>query len=156
MCPCPPTVQPTHQRKEQMDKRKFPFVPSVPFGATTVIPEPNFPAKPDEFVGRKPQLEAFRPTLKQGAATGRTPSFAVLGAWGIGKSSLLMKCSAICSKPEHAMLPVFFSVSTDSPECIASKTTLFHTGRDTKDHQRGPGSISGPVRGIGGHRYAHQ
>jgi hypothetical protein len=61
-----------------------------------VIPESNFPAKPDEFVGRKPQLEAFRQALRQGIVTGRAPSFAVLGEWGIGKSSLLSKCSAIC------------------------------------------------------------
>ena len=47
-----------------------------------MIPEPNFPAKPDEFVGRKPQLEAFRQALRQGIATGRTPSFAVLGEMG--------------------------------------------------------------------------
>lgn len=78
-----------------------------------MIPEPNFPAKPDEFVGRKPQLEVFRRTLKQGAATGRTPSFAVLGAWGIGKSSLLMKCSAVSAEPQFNMLPVPFSVSKE-------------------------------------------
>lgn len=78
-----------------------------------MIPEPNFPAKPDEFVGRKPQLEAFRRALKQGAATGRTPSFAVLGALGIGKSSLLLKCSAVCAEPQFNMLPVPFSVSKE-------------------------------------------
>ncbi len=81
--------------------------------ATTVIPEPNFPAKPDQFVGRKPQLEAFRQALRQGTATGRTPSFAVLGAWGIGKSSLLLKCSAVCAEPQFNMLPVPFSVSKE-------------------------------------------
>ena len=78
-----------------------------------MIPEPNFPAKPDEFVGRKPQLEAFRQALRQGIVTGRTPSFAVLGEWGIGKSSLLSKCSAICEEPEFEMLPVPFSVSNE-------------------------------------------
>src|SRR5439155_18089266 len=67
--------------------------------------------------GRKgTPFRAFSPTIKpefpqvlaQGLLTGRTPSFAVLGDWGVGKSSLLLKYSAICSKPEHAMLPVFF------------------------------------------------
>ena len=28
-----------------------------------MIPEPNFPVKPDEFVGRRPQVEAFRQAL---------------------------------------------------------------------------------------------
>jgi hypothetical protein len=48
-----------------------------------MIPEPNFPAKPEEFVRRKVQIQAFRRALQQGLATGRTPSFAVLGEWGI-------------------------------------------------------------------------
>lgn len=78
-----------------------------------MVPEPNFPAQPDEFVGRDTQIEAFRQVLAQGLLTGRTPSFAVLGDWGVGKSSLLLKNSAICSKPEHAMLPVFFTVPTE-------------------------------------------
>jgi len=78
-----------------------------------VLPEPNFPARPDEFVGRKPQVEAFEQVLVQGLLTGRTPSFAVLGDWGVGKSSLLLKYSAISSGLDYAMLPVFFSVSTE-------------------------------------------
>jgi AAA ATPase domain len=78
-----------------------------------VVPEPNFPAQPDEFIGRNNQIEAFREVLAQGLLTGRTPSFAVLGDWGVGKSSLLLKYSAICSGQDYAMLPVFFSVSTE-------------------------------------------
>jgi hypothetical protein len=78
-----------------------------------VVPEPNFPAQPDEFVGRNTSIEAFRQVLAQGLLTGRTPSFAVLGDWGVGKSSLLLKYSAICSGAQYAMLPVFFSVSTE-------------------------------------------
>ena len=94
----------------------IPFVTSVPIrrnGATAVVPEPNFPAQPDEFVGRDTQIEAFRQVLAQGLLTGRTPSFAVLGDWGVGKSSLLLKYSAICSKPDYGMLPVFFTVPTE-------------------------------------------
>jgi len=78
-----------------------------------VIPEPNFPVQPDEFVGRQPQIDAFRHTLRQGIATARTPSVAVLGDWGIGKSSLLMKYAAVCVEPEFNMLPVPFSVSKE-------------------------------------------
>ncbi len=78
-----------------------------------MVPEPNFPARPNEFVGRSTQVEAFRQVLAQGQLTGRTPSFAVLGDWGVGKSSLLLKYSAVCSGPEYAMLPVFFSVWTE-------------------------------------------
>ena len=78
-----------------------------------MIPQPNFPARPEEFVGRNGAIEAFREVLAQGMLTGRTPSSAVLGDWGVGKSSLLFKYSAICSGPEYAMLPVFFSISTE-------------------------------------------
>ena len=78
-----------------------------------MIPQPNFPARPDEFVGRNGPIEAFREVLAQGTLTGRTPSCAVLGDWGVGKSSLLLKYFAICSGPDYAMLPVFFSISTE-------------------------------------------
>src|SRR5438876_188163 len=108
----------------------IPFVTSVPIprnGATAVVPEPNFPAQPDEFVGRDTQIEAFRQVLAQGLLTGRTPSFAVLGDWGVGKSSLLLKYSAICSKPEHAMLPVFFSVSTELSDYKCFAESLLDT-----------------------------
>jgi hypothetical protein len=80
------------------------------------VPEPNFmnfPAQPDEFVGRNSQIEGFRQVLAQGLLTSRTPSFAVLGDWAVGKSSLLLKYSAICSRPQYAILPVFLSVSTE-------------------------------------------
>src|SRR6266478_9203461 len=76
-------------------------------------PEPNFPARPDEFVGRSHHIEAFRQALRQGLAAGRTSSFAILGDWGIGKSSLLLKFAAVCSEPAFAILPVPFSASSD-------------------------------------------
>lgn len=92
-----------------------------------MIPEPNFPVKPREFVGRRLQIEAFRHALRQGIATGRTPSFAVLGEWGIGKSSLLLKCSAVCEEPEFRMLPVPFSVSKELSEYRQFAETLLDT-----------------------------
>src|SRR5260370_12214317 len=94
----------------------IPFVTSVPIprnGATAVVPEPNFPGQPGQCVGRNGAIEAFRQVLAHGLLTGRTPSFAVLGDWGVGKSSLLFKYLSICSGQEYAMLPVFFSVSTE-------------------------------------------
>lgn len=53
-----------------------------------MIPQPDLPVKPDEFVGRIPQIDAFRQRRSKGSSRGRTTSFAVLGDWGIGKSSL--------------------------------------------------------------------
>jgi len=99
-----------------------------------VIPEPNFPAKPEEFVGRRLQIEAFRRVLQQGLATGRTPSSAVLGEWGIGKSSLLLKCSVICAKPEYNMLPVPFSVSKELGDYRAFAEGLLDTFGEALAH----------------------
>jgi len=49
-----------------------------------VLPEPNFPVRPDEFIGRQAQIEIFCQALRQGLQAGRTASFAILGDWGIG------------------------------------------------------------------------
>ena len=78
-----------------------------------VLPEPNFPVKPDEFIGRRVHLETFADALQSSAATGRMASFAVLGEWGIGKSSLLLKLASACSDSATRMLPVTLSVSKD-------------------------------------------
>lgn len=78
-----------------------------------MLPEPNFPVEPDHFIGRTEHTEAFRKALQVGLTTGRTSSFAILGDWGIGKSSLLLKFATICTKPPFAMLPVFISASKD-------------------------------------------
>jgi hypothetical protein len=102
-----------HTEKQQMQQTQRLHLLHLLQRSTSVIPEPNFPAKPEEFVGRKLQIEAFRRALQRGRETGRTPSFAVLGDWGIGKSSLLLKCSVICTEPQFNVLPVQFSVSRE-------------------------------------------
>jgi hypothetical protein len=83
-----------------------------------MLPEPNFRVRPDEFVSRIREIEIFCQALQQGLMTGRTASFAILGDWGIGKSSLLLKLAALCSQSSFAMLPVFVSVSTDIPDYL--------------------------------------
>lgn len=77
-----------------------------------MLPEPNFPVKPDEFIGRQVHLDAFADALESSARTGRMASFAVLGDWGIGKSSFLLKLST-CSDPSSRMLPITLSVSKE-------------------------------------------
>jgi hypothetical protein len=88
-----------------------------------VVPDPNFPVRPDEFVGRR-QIEVFRQSLQQGLVTGRTASFAVLGDWGTGKSRLLLKLATLCAQPPFAMLPVLISVSTDIRDYLRLAETL--------------------------------
>jgi hypothetical protein len=90
-----------------------------------MLPEPNFRVRPDEFVGRIREVEIFCQALHQGLVTGRTASFAVLGDWGIGKSSLLLKLAALCSQSSFAMLPVFVSVCTDLALMIRDQFQFF-------------------------------
>jgi len=104
--------------------------------SASVIPEPNFPAKPEEFVGRKAQIEAFQRALQQGCETGRTPSFAVLGDWGIGKSSLLLKLSVICAELSYNILPVQFSVAKDLADYRAFAEGLLDTFSETLANSR--------------------
>src|SRR5438132_2071401 len=78
-----------------------------------MLPEPNFPVSPQEFVGRKAHLDEFTEALRYSALTGRMASFAVLGDWGIGKSSLLFKLAASCADSNFRMLPVTLSLSND-------------------------------------------
>jgi predicted ATP-dependent serine protease len=78
-----------------------------------MLPEPNFPVSPQQFVGRKAHLDEFTEALRYSTLTGRMASFAVLGDWGIGKSSLLFKLAASCADPNFRMLPVTLSLSND-------------------------------------------
>lgn len=78
-----------------------------------MLPEPSFPANPADFIGRAPEIESFKAALHQSLVTKRMPSFAVLGNWGIGKSSLLFKLAACCCALQPPMLPVHLSISQD-------------------------------------------
>jgi hypothetical protein len=81
-----------------------------------MIPEPNFPVRPDEFIGRKAHLDAFTEALRHSTLTGRMTSFAILGDWGIGKSSLLLKLAATSTDSTFRMLPVTLAVSKDTSD----------------------------------------
>lgn len=78
-----------------------------------MLPEPNFPVKPDEFIGRQIHLDPFADSLQSSASTGRMASCAILGDWGIGKSSLLLKLASTCSDSTPRILPVTLSISKD-------------------------------------------
>jgi len=78
-----------------------------------MVTEPNSPAKPERFIGRCDQIEAFEEALRYSSLTGRMTSFAVPGDWGIGKSSLLLKFADISARPQHGIFPVSLSIGTD-------------------------------------------
>jgi|SRR5438105_779731 len=91
-----------------------------------MLPEPNFPVRPDEFVGRRPEIELFRQTLEQGLSAGRTGSFAILGDWGMGKSSLLLKFAALCANPSYRLLPVVVLASKEIRDYLRLAEVLLH------------------------------
>lgn len=70
---------------------KMAIEPDSSVSEVVVVPEPNFPAKPEQFIGRTDQVRAFDEALRFSALTETMTSFGVLGNWGIGKSSLLLK-----------------------------------------------------------------
>jgi hypothetical protein len=89
-----------------------------------MLPEPSFPAKPADFVGRTREIESFKTALRQSLVTMRMPSFAVLGNWGIGKSSLLFKLADCCSQLAPRVLPVHLSVSQDIADYLRFAESL--------------------------------
>jgi hypothetical protein len=89
-----------------------------------MFPEPNLPVRPDEFAGRAREIDTFREALRYGLATGRNSSFAILGEWGIGKSSLPWKFASVCFEPAFAMLPVSLSASSNIHDYLRFAETL--------------------------------
>lgn len=60
-----------------------------------ILFEPHLPIKPIYFVGRGEEIGRFRRNIEAGLSSGRTASSAILGEWGLGKSSLLLKLLSI-------------------------------------------------------------
>lgn len=89
-----------------------------------MLPEPSFPANPADFIGRAHEIESFKAALHQSVLTKRMPSFAVLGNWGIGKSSLLFKLAHCCRQIDPAMLPVHLSISQDIEDYLRFAESL--------------------------------
>ncbi len=89
-----------------------------------MLPEPSFPANPADFIGRAQEIESFKAALRQSVFTKRMPSFAVLGNWGIGKSSLLFKLAHCCRQIDPAMLPVHLSISQDIEDYLRFAESL--------------------------------
>lgn len=75
--------------------------------------EPTYPVDPANFVGRGEEIKKFKDSVEQGISSSRTPSSAILGEWGIGKSSLLLKLNDILQKDYREILTLVFPVSKD-------------------------------------------
>src|SRR5438552_3516860 len=100
-----------------------------------MLPEPNFRVTPDEFVGRTQEIEILCQALQQGMVTGRTASFAILGDWGIGKSSLLLKLTygakdacSVAREGDTSSTTHSFASSYNKPNETASTKTRAISG----------------------------
>ena len=80
---------------------------------THVFFEPSFPIDPGNFIGRNEEIKRFRENIERGLLSGRTPSFAILGEWGIGKSSLLTKLNDSLQKKDKRTLSLICPISKD-------------------------------------------
>ena len=69
---------------------------------------PGSPVDPHDFVGRVSELENFHQKLRQ-TANGSLASMAVVGGYGVGKTSFLHKCKAIAE--EQNALTIYFSLN---------------------------------------------
>ena len=69
---------------------------------------PGSPVDPTDFVGRIQELEGFKQKLRQ-TEQGSLASMAVVGGYGIGKTSFLHKCKSIAE--ERNALSVYFSLN---------------------------------------------
>lgn len=73
--------------------------------------QPDLPIQPAYFVGREEELNRFRWIIEEGRNSGRTSSAAILGEWGIGKSSLLLKFLSILQNEYKDSIGIDMSVS---------------------------------------------
>lgn len=73
--------------------------------------EPNLPIRPAFFVGREEEIRRFRMNAEAGLYSGRTASSAILGEWGIGKSSLLLKFLSILQQEYRDSIGVDMTIS---------------------------------------------
>jgi len=69
---------------------------------------PGSPVDPHDFVGRMQEIESFRQKLRQ-TKSGSLASLAVVGGYGIGKTSFLHKCKVIAE--EENALAIYFSLN---------------------------------------------
>ncbi len=71
----------------------------------------GFPTVPDVFAGRTKEIKKFENALQQ-TASSQPPSpqnIAVIGNWGIGKTSFLNKCLAIAKEKKSLIIKVTLS-----------------------------------------------
>lgn len=88
---------------------------------------PQHPASPEYFADRADILDYFRKTVL-GFTTLRTVkpiNFAVLGEWGVGKTSILHKFQQIISEELPGKIVCFSSLFTLTPEYCESLSNFF-------------------------------
>ena len=85
--------------------------------------KPNYPTDPEYFVGREKEIERFRYNIEQGSLY-KLDSMAVLGQWGIGKTSMLIKYKDIIQKDFTQVIPITLSITTDLKDFTKFAQTL--------------------------------
>jgi len=74
--------------------------------------DPRQPTEPEFFIGREEYLKKFNRNLERTLYGKKPTSFAILGEWGVGKSSLLLKLKDDLDKNEN-IITTRISVGSD-------------------------------------------
>ncbi|ODS37243.1 hypothetical protein BEH94_07215 [Candidatus Altiarchaeales archaeon WOR_SM1_SCG] len=80
--------------------------------------DPRQPTEPEFFIGREEYLKKFNRNLERTLYGKKPTSFAILGEWGVGKSSLLLKLKDDLDKNEN-IITTRISVGSDIQDYYA-------------------------------------
>lgn len=80
--------------------------------------DPRQPTDPEFFIGREEYIERFNRNVERTLYGKKPTSFAILGEWGVGKSSLLLKLKDDLDKNEN-IITTRISIGSDIPDYYA-------------------------------------
>ncbi|ODS38376.1 MAG: hypothetical protein A7316_08180 [Candidatus Altiarchaeales archaeon WOR_SM1_86-2] len=80
--------------------------------------DPRQPTEPEFFIGREEYIEKFNKNMERTLYGKKPTSFAILGEWGVGKSSLLLKLKANIDKNKN-VITTRISIGSDIPDYYA-------------------------------------
>ncbi len=84
----------------------------------------QFPSKPENFADRKEKIEKFKRSLKNSLESGLPENIAILGDWGIGKTSMLNKFKDIVLSSEESKFNIFCTKICLSPSNCKDEETF--------------------------------
>lgn len=110
---------------------------------------PQYPASPEYFANRAEILDQFEANVLgfTKLEKAKPTNFAVLGEWGVGKTSILYKFQQIASEELADRIACFSSLLSLNPECCSNITNFFSILlSQLKDEYRATARIRGKLK----------